>query len=308
MAPPALTRLFGDEHLAAIYRPGATPYTLATFSCLGFPSDRKAFWGESLCAQADIDTVAFVAHRNNWFPSRSMGQAIAAARHRLTRPVVTFGYSHGGYGALKYASALGASGAIAGVPQFSIDPSVLPIAPFFAAFFDPALHAGMQIGAGDQAGRVLILYDPHHRRDTKHVDRILGLGHVDTTLVPMPHLGHEQMDVLRDSAVVLDLVGVCLGERRLAPVLARMHRLRKQSLHYGNALAQKLVRRGRPLRAIAVLETVLARTTARRRALDLARHHAILAEARLAAGLPGTDLTETILPTALERENLGESL
>ena len=63
--------------------------------------------GEEAAAKLGLDAVGFVAKRENWFPRASVEAAAAAVRAALKPRAVAYGYSMGGYGALKHARAAG---------------------------------------------------------------------------------------------------------------------------------------------------------------------------------------------------------
>ena len=250
--------IFENEDIQVLHRTGSTPYTLATFSIIGFKVTGRTFWQQDLCDFLDVEAIGFVCKNNNWFPVRSMVPAIAAALAVTSKPVITWGHSQGGYGALKYSAPLHAIFAIASSPQYSIDPSTLPIVPHFEQFFRPDLHQGMEIRREDLSCRIFVIHDPLERRDEKHVSRILQVGSDLTTLLPLHHIGHNAMDVLADPRVILRLIAAGRGEQDLSLARSKMRTLKKRSIRYSINLARRLLQRGRSAAALTVLEKVLA--------------------------------------------------
>jgi hypothetical protein len=89
--------------------------------------DRPGF-GEHFLAGHRIDAVHVIPRANDWYQHPEMPAAarlvseIAADYQR----VVAYGSSMGGYAAIRFGCAVGASLALALSPQFSIDPAVVP--------------------------------------------------------------------------------------------------------------------------------------------------------------------------------------
>src|SRR4051794_10196197 len=126
-AGPGNSILYEDEEIVVIHRPaprGAAaaggelpggldtpaPLTLVTFADLTFRPDGHAIWGREPAAKMGLDAIGFVAKRENWFPAAAMQKAAPAVRALLGGgPALCYGYSMGGYAALKYARLLGVS-------------------------------------------------------------------------------------------------------------------------------------------------------------------------------------------------------
>ena len=253
--------IFEDEHLRVVHRPGGTPYTLVTFSLIGFKPAGKDFWWRAACAAGDVNALGVVALAPNWFPAISMASAISAMRAFLRAPVVTFGYSHGGYGALKYARALDAAGVVSISPQYSINPTSLPIADFFKPFFNPVLHQDMEIRAADQSGVVALVWDPLFQRDDKHVRHIIEQGYQPTELIRLPHLGHRMMRIFDDHAAVAGLFEACLGGAGFNAERRRCRHLRRNSSTYACGFARQLLAARRAACAVRLLEAAGRNTT-----------------------------------------------
>ncbi len=274
--------VFEDAVVRVVYRPGQTPFTLVTFSQIDFWRTPQLFWAEGLCLAKDINAIGFVAKQNNWFPPASMRPALAAVARYLSGPVATFGYSQGGYAALKYASALGASGVISACPQYSINPARAPIKPGYRHIYSAALHGDMEITQADQSGRIVLLYDPGNGHDAEHVRLVLAQGHLPTELIHLHYLQHRLVDVLSDYNVVFDLIEACLQADDLCSIRLRMRGIKKRSVTYRINLARAMLKRGSAPQALRLLETI---TENSRGMYDLARDllNKTLLEARQAA-------------------------
>lgn len=257
LPPPASIRLFEDEHVEVLFRPGSTSYTLATFSNFGFKADGTTFWGRQLCEANDIECLGFVAKKSNWFPHSSMVAAAAAAKVS-SKPLISYGHSQGGYAAIKYAAVLGAAGVIAGSPQFSIDPTIVADHRF-TPYFNPSLNNGMEIATLDFCGRVVLIYDPLDPGDCEHAKKIQEQGYEDTTHLAVYHLGHETMEVLQKKELLFGLVDYCLGKGNQLTIFNQARHLKKSSVRYSIKLAEGLLKKNKPLIAQNLLDAVLKR-------------------------------------------------
>ena len=251
---PAARTIFEDEHIRVVFRPGASSYTLVTFSSLGAWPAGHDFWWRAQCEAAGLHALGVVAKAPNWFPAISMVPAVAAMGAFLRGRVVLFGYSHGGYGALKYAAALGADAVVSISPQYSIDPGRLAIADFFKPYFDPALHEGMEIRAADQAGTVVLVWDPLFARDDKHVRHIRAAGYPRTELLRLHHLGHRIMRIFGQPEAATALFAACLEGRGIDAVRRHCRGLRYKSAGFACAFGRMLLESGRPACAVRLLE------------------------------------------------------
>lgn len=237
---------------------GSSPFLLATFSNYGFASNGRSLWGSRLCEAEDIDTVGFVAKTNNWFPRCSMRRIIQAGMVNVKKPLITYGHSQGGYGALKYASALDAKAVIACAPQYSINPSSTPKDRRFSHHFNPLLHDGMDIGAEDLAGSILLIYDPLDAEDTYQADKILSKCHTaDVRRLPVFNVGHSIMDVMRSRELFFLVHEAVLDGRDTSTAFHLAKSLKKGSFSYGYRVAERLLSQRKPALAVGVLEAVL---------------------------------------------------
>jgi hypothetical protein len=295
--------VFRDENVSVYFRRGSSPYTLATFAPIGFGSKITPFWGGTFCDKLDIECFGFVATRPNWFPARSMNAAIRAARPYSVKPVVNYGFSQGGYAAIKYSAALDAAGTVAGAPQFSIDPRVVPFDTRYSEHFRPALNEGMEICRQDQAGRVLLLLDPLQELDHENACRIIDQGHPDSITVPAFHMGHTVTDLLVDRQFILLLIAGCLGPPDMPAIMARLRQLKHRSLRYNIALARISVERRRPASAIAVLEAFSRNTPGPLNRKDRASYAMACMRAYGGAGLLAQALEQAKIVRHLRRRN-----
>lgn len=90
------------------------------------------------------------------------------------RKHVGYGFSMGGFGAIKYAPVLHFTHTYAFSPQVSIDPSkVGRFDQRYAKWFEPSLNAGEEAIAW-RRGQTYLIYDPAFSVDARHADIIDG--------------------------------------------------------------------------------------------------------------------------------------
>ena len=276
--------VYEDERVRVLHRAGDTRFTLVTFSPVDFWKGRRAFWAQPLCRRKNINVLGVVALENNWFPEASTRPALAAMRGRLSGPVDSFGYSQGGYGALKYAASLGTVAAIGLCPQYSINPKKAVVSIEYRKYFSDRLHGGMEITEADRSGRVVILYDPKNRHDSEHTRLILAQMHGPAELVRLHYLQHRVADLLDEHDAMFDFVAACAFGQDLSPTRSRLRMLKKNSAFYRVNLAKAVLRHGRPLQALSILRTaseMMPRSDVQAASLL----EVTLAEARKAAGV-----------------------
>ena len=212
-APAGSVVLFEDAEIVVIHRPataapqdGAAPLTLVTFADLTFRPDGGAVWAQEPAARLGLPVVGFVAKRENWFPASSVARAAPAVRAVLgAGPALCYGYSMGGYAALKYARLLGAGRALGVCPQASISPADLPDDQRFHAFHDPALHAGMRLTAAEAPEFGVMMADPYHPEDLRNARMLQADGGIQWLRTPF--VGHAAIWLLTETAflrVVID--------------------------------------------------------------------------------------------------------
>ncbi|EHM03408.1 tetratricopeptide repeat protein [Acetobacteraceae bacterium AT-5844] len=162
--------IYEDDEILVIHQPAparkdkaaeAPALTLVTFADLTFRPDGMAIWGRDPARKLGLPAIGFVAKRENWFPAASVARAAPAVRALLNGPAMTYGYSMGGYAALKYARLLGISRALAVCPQASIDPVDVPTDKRFHKFFDRALHDGMRMTPEEAPEFGVLMADPY---------------------------------------------------------------------------------------------------------------------------------------------------
>ncbi|MCQ4160422.1 hypothetical protein NON00_10825 [Roseomonas sp. GC11] len=206
--------VFSSENMKVLYRPGKTDYALVTFSHSNWTGERLDYWGRRLADNLDLTTVGIVARRNDWFCNPDMPAILAAARARLAgfRKVISFGSSMGGYAALKFSAAVGASSVLSFVPQYSIAPA--DVGAFdrrFLSHYEPARHDGMRIEEADVARNAYVFLDPNFRMDRRNVEMIRARA-PRLQMVPARTTGHSTLELFAGTEKTARLFELALAE------------------------------------------------------------------------------------------------
>lgn len=236
---------FQSEQVHWYYKPGRSDWLLVTFNALNVGVNGNRFWGDNFAKKNNVSALGIITTGADWFPKAAMAPAIAALQPVLAKykNVVTYGISMGGYGAIKYSSALGASTVVAFSPQFTIDPSrALPDDERYVNYFSPDLHSDVTIVRDDlpEAGRTYIFYDPYFREDTFCATQIARL---DASVQPVPVFltGHTSIQPFAKDNRALDIIEAC--RRGDANALrARVQAGRRAFMMRPHALACRIVR------------------------------------------------------------------
>jgi len=252
---PAPDVVFAGRHMRAAHVRGSRDRLIVTFDFRkigrsGFgPIMHSSGFARQGYGQLFITTAA-----NDWFinpDTLSLEQALHEVAVRY-RSIGLLGYSMGGYGALRFARALGAVSAVLISPQASISADVVPFERRYrteATGFDPAL--------GDLAPQAmsalggLILIDPFFPADLQHARLITALF-PGLRLVRLNFGGHPAIRVLRGANAAWWVQRAALQVRPEArPILAAHRAARAGSAGYWLRLANHAQRRRPELAAFA---------------------------------------------------------
>ena len=198
----------------------------------GTAPDAPGF-GEAFLDAQGIDAIHIAGVGNDWYQYADMPRALAAVRAAASgRRLFTYGSSMGGYAALRFAGTLGAAGAIAISPQYSLDRRVVPSERRWRP--EAARLRFLPWPDPDPPGAV-IFYDPCGP-DGAHA--ALWAADRAATLVPLPHAGHPAGMFLLQAGLLGPAVLDILADRFDRPALLRAARARRrQSGHYLAMLA-----------------------------------------------------------------------
>ncbi|UAK25352.1 tetratricopeptide repeat protein [Sphingomonas nostoxanthinifaciens] len=190
-------------------------------------TDRLGF-GEAFFASEGIGAIHVLTAANDWFQCPDTPAALAAVRAAANAPLLAYGSSMGGYGAVRFAAAAGADRVLALSPQYSIDRRKVD---FETRWKEEARRIRFRPELdGPIAGVVpsVVAYDPLLDEDRCHVDRIAGDVAIERLRVP--HGGHNSAAFLSDLGLLKPLVHAMLdGNLDLPAVAGEAHRRRKES-------------------------------------------------------------------------------
>ncbi|SMY08622.1 alpha/beta hydrolase [Flavimaricola marinus] len=257
----ARTRVFDGAHLRATLidlevapgKPSDRLMVTLDFRRVGKndfdPPPRSSNFARKGFAQLSIQTRA-----NDWFVNADTYALEAALPEIVARfgEVRLLGYSMGGYGAFRFADALGAASVVAISPQVSIDPQVVPFDLRYredAAGFDPAVGDLAQAARSDLPG--LIVLDPFVRADLRHA-RMLQRLFPQVELARLNFGGHPAIRPLREAGRAWTIHKAAAEADSVDGTIQAAHRgIRRQSRRYWQGLASKAEARRPALAATA---------------------------------------------------------
>lgn len=266
------TILYEDDEIRVVRRPGASDFTLVTFGPLNAIRDVRQFWGEWPAEKLDLDVVGFVCKGDTWYPASAMARTAPLVRGSLKSVAIGYGFSMGGYGALKYGRLLGLTHAVALSPQLSIDPADVPEDLRYRRSYRPDMHAGMRVAAADLPPWSVMVLDPRYALDRAQAD----IAPAVANLVRLHYgfLGHGTVDMLTGTTILAEFFER-VRRRDMPGLLSYLRGLRGCSPQWFRLVGRANAIRGRWGRANrlwhrAVALGLPAETIARERAMILA--------------------------------------
>ncbi len=251
-------RVFDGSHLRADLYAAPSDRLVVTFDFRQHgKTDFSTDAGSDTILRTGAAHLMIRSRRNDWFinaETAALDGTLAVLGLRFVR-VGLLGFSMGGYGAFRFAAALGAQTVVSVSPQLTIDPGLMPHDRRYrteAAGFDPDIGDLARRASGTLRG--VIAVDPFAVLDLDHARRL-------QTLFPRVRLArlafgdHPATQVLRDT-------GRGVVVRRLAvdpfpepgPLLAEHRAARRQSPLYWTRLAKHALSRRPALAERALAE------------------------------------------------------
>lgn len=274
--------LFDGQHVQVLHFPRGSRITLLTFDIMHARANRRNAFAKALCEKLDISLVAMVPHHPCWYPAAEMRaiapicQGILANRGN----VIAYGASMGGYGALRWGKALGATHALACSPQYSIDPDDIgPQDKRFARHFDKDLHEDMTLRAEHMPPTSVVVYDPRFRPDALNAAMLRNLG--AGTYLPAHHMGHGTAKCISGSANALAIFEGLLASD-MAAIRCRITKRRRSDPRYFYNLAGAALNAGKTDLSATIAGLARAADPAGFH-MHMARHWATLAQPQNAA-------------------------
>lgn len=238
---------------------------------IGHGFDRPGF-GEAYFQTQGISAIHVMGRGDDWYQYADMDAAMATVRAatRGAVRVVTYGSSMGGYGALRFADAAGATDVLALSPQYSLDPKVATHERRWSQDFRRIRWRPDSNGPITCSARAVVVYDPIGP-DRWHGERIAR--DLACHLIRLPYTAHPVTTYLSDAGLLGPLIaGLLNGEFDQQTFRREARRARSANGIYLGELAAAQPRR----RAATALSLA-------RRALDVSpgNWHAQVSLARL---------------------------
>lgn len=199
------------QHIVVISQDFPSDTIFITFNEMAMTAGGNVFWGDGFFLKQQIAAIGIVSVTPNWYPKDDMAIALREI-NALThgRRVVTYGFSQGAYGALKFSRGLRAHASIAFSPQFSIDPA--DVGEFdrrFLSHHSRELHNGSAITGEDLCGKNYIFVDPLCKVDALNCLKIRKLASAqgaEIELIPVPFTEHGTVRIVSDGKIGSKLV------------------------------------------------------------------------------------------------------
>lgn len=234
-------RIFDGQFTRVSLRRADNPMLVVTFD-YRMPN-RRGFRGQppsKFLRRSGVDHAHVFAAANDWFinPDIDALESAFADLGRRYDKVRVMGYSMGGYGAFRFARALGATDVIAVSPQASISRQTVPFERRWraeAADFDAACGDLALVGTEALAGYIAV--DPFRRFDMAHARLILD-QFPSVELARLPFGGHPATKALAGARRRLATHQSIVAERVQASDLITLHRqVRSESIDYWKEFA-----------------------------------------------------------------------
>lgn len=162
------------------------------------PGFGRSGFGESFFAREGLTAIHVLSAGNDWYQHAEMDEALARIRDavRGAERILTYGSSMGGYAAIRFADAIGATHALALSPQYTIDRRRFPKERRW--YTDQRRIAFRADYNGPIACRadVVVAYDPLLPMDAAHVAKIAA--DVPIRELRLPHAGHPVAPFLNE--------------------------------------------------------------------------------------------------------------
>ena len=276
---------------------GPTDRWVVTFDhyAIGSGFDRPGF-GEAYLRSEGISAIHVMGRSEDWYQYPDMAAALATVQAATAgaERVMTYGSSMGGYAALRFADAVGATDALALSPQYSIDPRV---APQELRWTQDAKRIRWRPELGGPiacAAQAVVIFDPTGP-DRWHGERIEQ--DLARRAIRLPYTAHPVTTYLADVSLLGPLVkGVLAGDFDAREFQREARRRRARNGIYLGELAAALPQRK--------ASTALALA---RRAVEVSpgNYHAEVSLARLLSRGGRHDEALTILDGVVQASDRG---
>ena len=237
----AAEELFRSEELL-VRRVGGLGSSVCYVTFAPYTDDRtldRPGFGEDYFRACGTDAIHVLSRENRWYQHPELDDALAtiAAKTGGYDRVIAYGSSMGGFAALRYGAACGASVGLALSPQFSVSPSVAPFDRRWAK--DVACIAFRDDDHLPTLPLQYVAYDSCDRHDRRHFD--LFAARSPTHGIRVPHGGHPVGSYLVETDMLRTLLQEIESGTFEAGAYAReLRRRRRRSGHYFSMLARRM--------------------------------------------------------------------
>ena len=223
----AISVIGETERLQALYLPGDGDVLLITFNGMGMRPNGRTFSAATVAQKLGMPALGIMSREPNWFPEDDMRALMPALAPYLARHSrrLSYGFSMGGYGALKYSRALGTEAVLSLSPQSSVDPDFVPWERRYRRYVRD-FHRGERLRAGDIGGHACVIVDLAHAEDRRHIGIINQL--CDARIINATGVGHATFELFLGSGIVRELFSAVMG--RDAARIRSLVRERKRHL------------------------------------------------------------------------------
>jgi hypothetical protein len=241
--------LWQSDTLRLEYSGPANPTNVVVaFAPIDHPFDAKGGWGAKSFAKRNMAHICVFHARPTWHQEDDFFEAMQACRAYVGEAcqVVSYGFSMGGYAALLGAQSLRATRAVAISPQVSIDPKTVRFERRYLdewAEMGPWLHHLRDHMDGKR--EYIVVYDPLHRLDSKHENRLPRRRGYRRVL--MHGVGHSGIQACGQMGIHETLFGVLRGEIGASEMRRAFRARRPQGFRYVRKMGTLLHKRNHPL-------------------------------------------------------------
>lgn len=206
---------------------------------IGHGFERLGFGQAWLQAQG-VSAIHVMGRAEDWYQYEDVGEALAVVRSAMTGAsrIITYGSSMGGYGAVRFADAVGAQAVVALSPQYTLDPAVAGHDARWSQDVDKIRWLPEFNGPLRCKARIVVAFDPVGL-DGWHGRHILGdAGGVG---IRLPHTAHPVASFLSEIGLLGELLLKTLDDELDPTSFRRTARERRpQSSVYLGELALSL--------------------------------------------------------------------
>ncbi|KQW61012.1 hypothetical protein [Ensifer sp. Root127] len=201
--------IYEDDEIITHFDGRGGDTIVISFAHMDFPTAGRRYWGSQPLEKLGLSAIGIVSKRNVWYPPSIMAPVLDSISNAtaLFQRVLIYGFSMGGYAALKYSKSLHADTVIALSPQASIDPDD-DVGGVYRSFFIEPLHAKTGITSLDVSGNAYLFYDPYQEGDSWSA-RFVADAYPPIHLIKVPRAQHETIDLFASTQALEELFSYC---------------------------------------------------------------------------------------------------